>query len=58
MIATLPFVMNSYRQLYIAETEKFAHVTYFINGGYPDPVFGEDRIRVPSVIINNYADKP
>ena len=58
MIATMPFVMNSYRQLYIAETEKFAHVTYFINGGYPDPVFGEDRIRVPSVIINNYADKP
>ena len=58
MIGTLPFMMNSYRQLYIAETEKFAHVTYFINGGYPDPVFGETRVRIPSPVVDSYKDKP
>ena len=36
------------RQLHIAETEKYAHVTYFFNGGVEDPFGGEDRILVPS----------
>ena len=36
------------RQLHIAETEKYAHVTYFFNGGVEEPVPGEDRILVPS----------
>ncbi len=36
------------RQLHIAETEKYAHVTYFFNGGVEDPFPGEDRILVPS----------
>lgn len=58
MIGTLPFLMNGFKQLYIAETEKYAHVTYFINGGYPDPVNRETRIRVPSPRVENYADKP
>jgi 2,3-bisphosphoglycerate-independent phosphoglycerate mutase len=36
------------RQLHIAETEKYAHVTYFFNGGVEEPFEGEDRILVPS----------
>ena len=36
------------RQLHIAETEKYAHVTYFFNGGVEEPFTGEDRILVPS----------
>jgi 2,3-bisphosphoglycerate-independent phosphoglycerate mutase len=36
------------RQLHVAETEKYAHVTYFFNGGVEDPFPGEDRILVPS----------
>jgi 2,3-bisphosphoglycerate-independent phosphoglycerate mutase len=36
------------RQLHVAETEKYAHVTYFFNGGIEAPVPGEDRILVPS----------
>jgi 2,3-bisphosphoglycerate-independent phosphoglycerate mutase len=35
-------------QLHLAETEKYAHVTYFFNGGVEDPFPGEDRILVPS----------
>jgi 2,3-bisphosphoglycerate-independent phosphoglycerate mutase len=58
MIGTLPFCLNGFRQMYIAETEKYAHVTYFINGGYPDPVNREKRVRVPSPVIDSYADKP
>jgi 2,3-bisphosphoglycerate-independent phosphoglycerate mutase len=36
------------RQLHVAETEKYAHVTYFFNGGREKPFDGEDRILVPS----------
>lgn len=36
------------RQLRLAETEKYAHVTYFFNGGVEEPFAGEDRILVPS----------
>ena len=36
------------RQLHVAETEKYAHVTYFFNGGEEDPHAGEDRELVPS----------
>jgi 2,3-bisphosphoglycerate-independent phosphoglycerate mutase len=36
------------RQLHAAETEKYAHVTYFFNGGVEDPWVGEERILVPS----------
>ncbi|MEK6192396.1 MAG: 2,3-bisphosphoglycerate-independent phosphoglycerate mutase [Chloroflexota bacterium] len=36
------------RQLHLAETEKYAHVTYFFNGGVEDPFPGEDRSLVPS----------
>jgi 2,3-bisphosphoglycerate-independent phosphoglycerate mutase len=36
------------RQLHIAETEKYAHVTYFFNGGVEEALPGEDRILIPS----------
>ena len=55
----LPAVIDGlYKQLYISETEKYAHVTYFINGGYADPLNGEKRELVKSPAIKSYADKP
>ncbi len=36
------------RQLHVAETEKYAHVTYFFNGGVETPFLGEERVLVPS----------
>jgi 2,3-bisphosphoglycerate-independent phosphoglycerate mutase len=36
------------RQFHVAETEKYAHVTYFINGGREQPFEGEDRLLIPS----------
>jgi 2,3-bisphosphoglycerate-independent phosphoglycerate mutase len=46
------------RQLRIAETEKYAHVTYFFNSQVEKPYKGEDRILVPSPKVPNYEDKP
>jgi 2,3-bisphosphoglycerate-independent phosphoglycerate mutase len=46
------------RQLRIAETEKYAHVTYFFNGGVEQPYPGEDRILVPSPKVATYDLKP
>jgi len=46
-------------QLHAAETEKYAHVTYFFNGGKEDPWPGEDRILVPSPRdVPSYDHKP
>ncbi|MDH5377294.1 MAG: 2,3-bisphosphoglycerate-independent phosphoglycerate mutase, partial [Gammaproteobacteria bacterium] len=42
------------RQLRIAETEKYAHVTFFLNGGVEEPFPGEDRILIPSPKIATY----
>lgn len=58
LIGTLPMVLKNYKQLYIAEKEKYAHVTYFFNGGYADPVAGEDRILIPSPDVVSYDQKP
>ena len=46
------------KQLRIAETEKYAHVTYFFNGGVETPYQGEDRIMVPSPKVATYDLKP
>ena len=46
------------KQLRIAETEKYAHVTYFFNGGQELPFAGEDRIMVPSPKVATYDLKP
>ncbi len=49
---------GGYRQLRIAETEKYAHVTYFFNGGKEDVFPGEDRILVPSPKVATYDLQP
>ena len=46
------------RQLRIAETEKYAHVTFFFNGGRDEPFEGEDRILVPSPQVDTYDLQP
>jgi 2,3-bisphosphoglycerate-independent phosphoglycerate mutase len=46
------------RQLRIAETEKYAHVTFFFNSQIEEPNHGEDRILVPSPKVPSYEDKP
>ena len=49
---------NDKKQLHIAETEKYAHVTFFFNGGREAPFNGEDRILVPSPKVATYDLKP
>jgi 2,3-bisphosphoglycerate-independent phosphoglycerate mutase len=46
------------RQLRIAETEKYAHVTFFFNGGREKPFEGEERILVPSPKVATYDKQP
>ena len=49
---------KGYTQLRIAETEKYAHVTFFFNGGEEKQYEGEDRILVPSPKVETYDLKP
>ena len=49
---------NSLKQFRIAETEKYAHITYFLNGGIEEPFPGEDRELVPSPKVDNYEFTP
>ena len=49
---------NGMTQLRIAETEKYAHVTFFFNGGVEEPYEGEDRILVPSPKVATYDLQP
>ncbi|MFJ4443455.1 2,3-bisphosphoglycerate-independent phosphoglycerate mutase [Pseudomonas sp. NPDC089422] len=46
------------RQLRIAETEKYAHVTFFFNGGQEQPFLGEERILIPSPAVASYDLQP
>jgi 2,3-bisphosphoglycerate-independent phosphoglycerate mutase len=46
------------RNLRVAETEKFAHVTYFFNGGIEQPFSGEDRVLIPSLKVATYDLAP
>lgn len=46
------------KQLRIAETEKYAHVTFFFNGGVEHPNEGEDRVLIPSPKVATYDLKP
>jgi 2,3-bisphosphoglycerate-independent phosphoglycerate mutase len=46
------------KQLHIAETEKYAHVTYFFNGGQEKIYEGEDRLLIPSPQVTSYDQKP
>lgn len=45
-------------QFHIAESEKYAHATYFFNGGREEPFPGEDRAIIPSPTVNNFAETP
>jgi 2,3-bisphosphoglycerate-independent phosphoglycerate mutase len=57
---TLPeiFACHHIGQLHMAETEKYAHVTYFLNGGKEPPVEGEQRSMVPSLKVATYDLAP
>jgi 2,3-bisphosphoglycerate-independent phosphoglycerate mutase len=52
------FADMDYKNLRCAETEKYAHVTYFFNGGIEKPFAGEERILVPSPKVATYDLKP
>ena len=45
-------------QLHTAETEKYAHVTFFLNGGKENPALGETRVLIPSPKVATYDEKP
>lgn len=49
---------NGLRHLHVAESEKYAHITYFFNGGEEKPFKHEDRILVPSPRVRSYNEKP
>jgi len=49
---------DNLRNLRVAETEKYAHVTYFFNGGVEQPFPGEDRVLIPSPKVATYDLKP
>lgn len=55
---TLPIALKDLSQLYIAESEKYAHVTYFFNGGSANPVAGEERRLIPSPNVKSYDETP
>ena len=46
------------RQLHTAETEKYAHVTFFLNGGIDEPYENETRVLIPSPNVKTYDMKP
>lgn len=49
---------NGLRQLHTAETEKYAHVTFFFNGGKEDLVENETRVLIPSPKVKTYDEQP
>lgn len=55
---TLPFVLRNLKQLYIAESEKYPHITYFLNGGHKNLVDKEERERILSPNVFSYDQKP
>jgi 2,3-bisphosphoglycerate-independent phosphoglycerate mutase len=52
------FAEMQYKNLRVAETEKYAHVTYFFNGGVEKPFGGEERVLVPSPKVPTYDLQP
>ena len=68
VVALPPFVIRNslaeaiskagLKQLHIAETQKYAHVTFFLNGTVEEPFPGEERVLVPSLTVANYAQEP
>lgn len=54
----LPDVLQGRKQVYLAESEKFSHITFFFNGGYDGERFGEERVRIESLPIPRYDMAP
>jgi 2,3-bisphosphoglycerate-independent phosphoglycerate mutase len=52
------FADAGWRQFHVAETEKYAHVTYFFNGGREEPFPGEERLLIPSPRVPTYDLQP
>ncbi|MGO1468887.1 MAG: 2,3-bisphosphoglycerate-independent phosphoglycerate mutase [Tissierella sp.] len=50
--------LNDLNQLKMAETEKYAHVTFFFNGGIEEPYMNEDRVLIPSPKVATYDLQP
>jgi len=55
---TLVEALRSESQYYVAESEKYVHVTYFLNGGYDRTRFGERRVHIPTHRVERYDQKP
>jgi 2,3-bisphosphoglycerate-independent phosphoglycerate mutase len=55
---TLPMALEGISQIYMAESEKYAHITYFFNGGYSQEVNGEDYYMVDSPNVKSYDQTP
>lgn len=55
---SLAQVLCPRKQMYIAESEKFAHITYFFNGGYARHFCDEQWVKIPSPAVDNYAQTP
>jgi 2,3-bisphosphoglycerate-independent phosphoglycerate mutase len=55
---SLPFVLKDFKGVYLAETEKYAHVTYFFNGGHDHKIGNEEWIKIPSPDVKSYNLKP
>ncbi len=55
---SLTMALAGFKQFYIAETEKYAHVTFFFNGGYDRPVVGEKRVVISSPHVEHYDQTP
>lgn len=51
-------IMCPRKQMYVAESEKFAHITYFFNGGYAQHFCDEDWVKVPTPKAENYESMP
>ncbi len=47
-----------FKQFHCSETEKYAHVTFFFNGGREEPWAGEERVMIPSPKVSTYDQKP
>lgn len=55
---TLVEALNGRTQTYIAESEKYVHVTYFLNGGHDQARFNEKRVNIPTHRVQRYDEKP
>lgn len=55
---TLVEALNGRKQTYIAESEKYVHVTYFLNGGHDQARFNEKRVNIPTHRVERYDEKP